>query len=259
MLCPSKVNRVYGWRPGLPDYRYQKYASANTIKSAAVLPSLVDLRSQFPPVYDQGELGSCTANAGAALAQFLMIKGKKHSYIPSRLFLYYNERVINNTVMQDSGASLSDAIDVLSKLGAPRESIWWYNQAKFTVKPNKAVYSEASKHKVGHYLSLNGENIFEIKSCLAEGYPFICGITVYQSFESPAVAKTGVVPMPRTGEGMLGGHAICVVGYDDTIQSFIVRNSWGNSWGFEGHCYIPYAYIANRDFADDFWTAHSIT
>lgn len=79
------------------------------------------------------------------------------------------------------------------------------------------------------------------------------GFTVYESFESQDVASTGVVPMPGTDEQALGGHAVVGVGYDDSQQRFIVRNSWGDAWGMKGYFTIPHDYLANRDLSDDFW------
>ena len=93
-----------------------------------------------------------------------------------------------------------------------------------------------------------------MRSCLAAGFPFVFGFSVYESFESPEVAKTGVVPMPSGNEQLLGGHAVLCVGYDDASARFLVRNSWGTGWGMAGYFTIPYDYLADRDLSDDFWT-----
>ncbi len=252
------VVRKMGWKPSLPDLRDHKYSAYLPVRSLAMLPPKVDLRPHCPPVYDQGELGSCTANALAGLAQFLLIRAGKPSFVPSRLFVYYNERVLEDSVSEDSGASLTDGIKVLNKIGAPHESLWWYNVKKFAVKPGKAVYADAAKHLLGEYLSVDNTRIEEIKTVLSAGYPVVFGFTVYDSFMSDATAKTGVVRMPGKKEKIQGGHAVALVGYDDSDHTFLVRNSWGIGWGDGGYCHMPYAYVTDRDLSDDFWTAHAI-
>jgi C1A family cysteine protease len=68
------------------------------------------------------------------------------------------------------------------------------------------------------------------------------------------VAQTGIVPMPSPQEQLLGGHCVVAVGYDDAQQRFIVRNSWGEGWGKNGYCTMPYAYLTDTDLSSDFWT-----
>ena len=85
------------------------------------------------------------------------------------------------------------------------------------------------------------------------------GFTVYESFESQEVAKTGVVPMPAPGEQVVGGHAVLAVGYDDSAQTFMVRNSWGTGWGQAGYFTMPYAYLTTRGLSSDFWTIRIVT
>jgi len=251
MPMPRKISR-YGWHPGLPDHRALKFADHFTVKMT--LPEVVDLRPQCPVIYDQGMLGSCTANAANASVQFMMMKQKGRHFIPSRLFTYYETRKLEGTADTDSGASLTDTVKVLREIGVPPESEWWYNVSAFTAPPPRKVVADAAKLKVDRYLQLRNWNILELKSCLADGNPFVFGFTVYESFESPEVAKTGMVPFPDRGEDQLGGHAVLAVGYDDKKGMFIVRNSWGTDWGLKGYFYMPYAYVTNPDLADDFWT-----
>jgi intein/homing endonuclease len=153
--------------------------------------------------------GNCTAQSLSGLAQFLMMKHNYPNYIPSRLFGYYNSRALIGTIDSDSGASIRDTFKVASSLGLPNSKIWWYNPTKFKVKPNKSVYFAGAKHKLINYSSLNNTDLITLKSCLAGGYPFVYGFTVYESFESQQVANTGYVPMPHPGERVLGGHAVC--------------------------------------------------
>jgi C1A family cysteine protease len=98
-----------------------------------------------------------------------------------------------------------------------------------------------------------------MRGCLAAGYPFVFGFTVYSSFEGQEVAKTGVVSMPTPDEQVVGGHAVLAVGYDDASQAFIVRNSWGAGWGQEGYFTMPYAYLTTRALSSDFWTIRIVT
>jgi C1A family cysteine protease len=242
------MKRIYGWKPQRPDHRDYLYKDIQQIDLA--IPPLVDLRSKCSAIEDQGNLGSCTANALAGHLEFLEIKNNTSFFDASRLFIYYNERVLEHSVAYDSGATLRDGIKAVAKAGYCDEKDWAYDISKFTKRPSLACYIKALKHKISSYYSLTSQN--DLLNCLASGYPFVFGISVYESFESPEVAKTGIVPTPATTEQNLGGHAVCAVGYDRTKQVFIVRNSWGTGWGDKGYFYLPFQYVAT--LADDFWT-----
>jgi C1A family cysteine protease len=177
--------------------------------------------------------------------------------VPSRLFIYYNERVMEGTVNSDSGAQLRDGVKVVSKLGVCPETDWPYDISLFAQKPPAVAFNNAKKEQVRNYFRIP-QNANQLKACLGEGFPFVFGFTVYDSFESPAVAKSGVLPMPQPGEQVLGGHAVCAVGYDDSKQVCIVRNSWGRGWGMKGYFTMPYAYITDPQLASDFWTMRTI-
>jgi C1A family cysteine protease len=223
------------------------------------LPPSADLRLQCPPVYDQGQLGSCTANAIAAAVEFDLMRQKQKSvFIPSRLFLYYNERAMEGTVASDSGAQIRDGIKSEGTQGDCPENLWPYDIAKFAVKPPQICYDSAVKYKAISYQRLV-QDINQLKGCLATGYPFVFGFTVYESFESQQVAQTGHAPMPAPGEQVMGGHAVMAVGYDDSQQWFVVRNSWGQSWGIQGYFTLPYAYLINQNLSNDFWTIRVVS
>jgi len=255
----------YGWHPDLPDHRDLQYAVPHAV--ALALPASADLRPGCPPVYDQGQLGSCTANAIAGAIEFDQIKEKLPEFTPSRLFIYYNERVIEHDVQSDNGAQIRDGIKSVARLGVCSETSWPYSDQNtdpnpcptcpYAKKPPQSCYTEASKHKVTLYQRLTPlANV--LKGCLASGYPFVFGFTVYASFESPQVAQTGIVPMPGPNEQVVGGHAVVGVGYEDASQRFIVRNSWGTGWGLQGYCMMPYAYLTNPQLASDFWTIRTV-
>ena len=239
-----------GWLPDIPDQRDHLFSLV--YKVLKKLPTAVDLRPSCSPIEDQKALGSCTANALVGAIEFLERKDGVPFTNLSRLFIYYNERVIENTVNSDSGAQIRDGIKTLAKQGVCSEKKWPYTISKFKNKPNTTCYTEAAVHVITSYQRV--KTINDMRSCLAAGYPFVFGFTVYESFESSQVANTGVVPMPGTNESVLGGHAVVAVGYNDADQRFIVRNSWGTKWGKKGYCTMPYAYLTNTQLAGDMWT-----
>jgi len=249
--------RNYGWVRDLPDHRDLMFSAALT-----ALPPKADVRASIDvtkwPVYDQGQLGSCTANAIAGALEFDEIKeGKPSPFIPSRLFIYYCERVIEGTVNSDGGAQIRDGVKVVAKIGVPPESDWPYDISKFEQKPPVPAYQDATRERVSNYMRVPQVAV-QLRACLASGYPFVFGFTVYESFESQQVAQTGVMPMPQPQEAVVGGHAVCAVGYDDSQNVVIVRNSWGAAWGRQGYFLMPYAYILDQHLASDFWTMRTI-
>ena len=227
------------------------------------LPKTVDLRSLCPPVYDQGDLGSCTANAGCAANSMRLARP---DLMFSRLYLYYKERQLEGDIQDDGGAQISDIGKVLQEFGVCLEKEDPYDVGTFTATPTAEDDAEAAQYKISSYKSLS--DIDHIKAYLATNKkPVLMGMDVYESFESDAVAATGKVPMPSRSEQCLGGHAVLIVGYIDGPAAssffdrlfkkpsgcFIVRNSWGESWGDKGYFYLPYEYVLEK-LAFDFWT-----
>lgn len=222
--------------------------------SKAILPPLVDLRSKCPAVYDQENLGSCTANAIGGAYQFNEMKqNEKNIFVPSRLFIYYNERKMEGSINEDAGACIADGVLSVHNVGVCDEKEWPYVVSKFAVSPPQSLYQKAQNHKTGQYKRIQ-QNLSQIKSALAASSPVIFGMMVYKSFESPSVLKTGIVPMPTQFDECLGGHAVLIVGYRDSDKRFIVRNSWGPGWGDKGYFYLPYQYVTDQNKCSDFWT-----
>jgi C1A family cysteine protease len=246
------IHRKYGWAPDLPDQRDHVYSAPQPV--LAKLPPKKDLRSGCPPVYDQGQLGSCTANAISGAIEFEQKKQGVKVFMPSRLFIYYNERAMEGSINSDAGAQIRDGIKSVADLGACPETEWPYDINKFANKPTPKCYTDATKCEAVGYQRLDSSNLNQLKGCIASGFPFVFGFTVYDAFESQQVAKTGVLNMPGPKEKTVGGHAVLAVGYDDSAQRFTVRNSWGKDWGLKGYFTIPYTYLTTTDLADDFWT-----
>src|SRR5436190_1254535 len=245
----------YGWNRDMPDGRDLMYAAP--LEVVTQLPPRVDLRPQCPEVYDQGQLGSCTANAIGAALEFDQLRQKETASTPSRLFIYYNERVMEGSVDSDSGAQIRDGVKSVNQQGAPPETDWQYDIAKFRDKPPQQAYDDASQHLAIQYQRLT-QILAQLKGCLASGFPFVFGFVVYEGFESQEVASTGEGQLPQAGEKQLGGHAVLAVGYDEDQQRFIIRNSWGPHWGMQGYFTLPYPYLLQGTLSSDFWTIRSV-
>jgi C1A family cysteine protease len=257
-ISSPNSNHFFGWRPDLPDARDYKLLDHEPLLPAAALPPSVDLRSQMPPIYDQGQLGSCTANSIGAGVQFLQMKQGINAPLPSRLFIYYQERLDQGDTAHDTGASIRENAKAVANYGTPPESEWPYVVSQFAQKPTDNVYADALKSKITQYLSVS-QDVQQMKSCLASGYPIHVGFTVYTSFESQTVAQTGAAPLPAKSEKILGGHAVMVVGYDDATSTWLCRNSWGTGWGMAGYFTFPYAYLTNSQLSSDFWTLRQVS
>jgi len=214
------------------------------------LPTKVDLRSLCSPIVDQGQLGSCTANAiVSGSMEFNLLKVNK--FIPlSRLYLYYKERELENSINIDAGASLRDGIKIAVKNGVCPESDCVYDISKFTEAPSAQANIDAGSYRSVSYQRIT--SLKDLKRSIAENYLVVLGISVFESFESDTVSKTGIIPLPKRAEKNLGGHAVCCVGYDDSIKMLICRNSWSKDWGIEGYFLLPYNYFTK--YSSDAWT-----
>lgn len=268
----KRQTKWYGWRPDLPDHRDKVMPTlSGTKRLASPLPSRVDMR-EHPAMsfelYDQGPLGSCTANAIGACFEFAQRAAaialatpipadtvsslRKYDFRPSRLFVYYEERKMIGTVSEDSGAYIRDGFKVINNLGVCPESTWKYSVTKFKSKPPRTAYTRALDHQAIEYQRVPQDEL-TLKTTIAAKLPVVFGFSVYESFESDDVARTGDVSMPLPSEAMLGGHAVLCVGYDDERRRFICRNSWGSAWGDGGYFTMPYDYVLDPQLSDDLW------
>jgi C1A family cysteine protease len=222
-----------------------------------IVPFRIDLRPMSPPIGDQGRLGSCTAWASLAAWGAELLKQTGKTLDASELAQYYWTRKLERTQRIDAGASIRDAIKTLAKKGVVPEESWPYDPAQFAVAPPPAVEKQALLRQALAYAAVP-QALRSLKQALASGYLVVFGISVYESFESDDASTTGVIPLPQTSEQLLGGHAICLAGYDDSTQHFTFRNSWGTGWGNEGYGYLPYDYVLTRDLASDFWVVKQV-
>lgn len=217
-------------------------------------PGYVNLESFLPPVYDQGMIGSCTAQSVACMYATLFKNIAKTGFNPARLFIYFNTRKIQNTIGYDSGASLRDTMKAIRRYGACPETMWPYINTTLFTPPNSSCYVEGEKRQAVSYASVPLK-LSLMKQLLGQKYVFVIGLLIYESFFSGTVS----VPVPKTNqEQLLGGHAVCVFGYDDRRNAFLVRNSWGRSWGSGGNFYLPYSYATNPNLAFDAWVLYTI-
>lgn len=250
---PDEIVKIpkFHWVKDKPDSRDYPYVMSNRGQQ-----DIVDLRPFCTPVESQGSLGSCTGQAIAGAIELLNNRNRKPTDV-SRLFIYYYERVMLGTVNYDSGAYIRDGIKVTNKQGAPLERLWPYNIREFKNKPSASAINDGLRRKVSRY-----ERVANHEGCLDainNGFPVVIGFLVYQSFMSYQVSITGLMPYPNIRrERLLGGHAVLLVGYDKAKQHYIVRNSWGTSWGDKGYFYMPFSVIQDSRMSSDFWIVQSV-
>lgn len=246
----ARPKKIRGWRRDLPDIR----DLMATMKGPLKLPDVADLEGKCPPVYDQGDAGSCTGNMGAGMDQFIAMKEGKVAFIPSRLFIYYNTRLSEGSANQDSGATIRDTFKAMAKYGYCKEVTWPYVIRKLTTRPTVGSYAEALPHKITQYARVM-QSEQAICDALAAGDPVGFGFTVYDNFDPDA---HGVIPMPTKKNRVEGGHAVVLVGYDRNKRLFKFRNSWGATWGVRGYGYLSFDYVLNQHLASDFWVLRAV-
>lgn len=236
--------RNFGWLPQKEDARDIVF-SASATETGIYLPKIVDLETLLPDVLDQGSLGSCTGH-GIANAVFAAMKRNNiNPVLPSRLFIYYEERVIQGTVNCDCGAYIRDGIKVVNKLGVPDEIYWKYDIRKFSTRPQPSAYENAKFSSKFIYQAVPAtKDMF--KRVLAKELPIVLGFRVFESFEK--ITSTGKMPIPSTNEKVIGGH--CVIAYRYDSQGVWCRNSYGKRFGKKGNFMIPWAFITSGNVMD---------
>jgi len=266
-----------GYLPELPDIRDLNIRSEaiakvlepiGVLRMAPSLPASVDIRQYCSPIENQGNLGSCTANAGVGLLEYFERKSLGKHIDASRLFLYKATRDLMQ-VTGDTGAYIRSTLGAIALFGVPPEKYWPYDITKFDTEPSAFLYAFAEDFKGLQYYRLdppgvNADSVLAtVKAWIAAGLPAEFGFTVYSSISQ--AGTTGKIPFPCAGEKVLGGHAIDAVGYDDNIQitntncnskttgALLIRNSWGTSWGSAGYGWLPYDYVL-KGLANDWWT-----
>lgn len=254
-----EIKRADGWSQMVQGYRYaaprpgtKRFAAK---ASVGELPPRVDLRQYMTAIENQGETNSCVANAVAGAYEYLV---KRHlgeeAYDVSRMFIYYNARYLEDATDEDEGTAIGDALEGLKTYGACSEETWPFDEELVNEEPEEGAYDEAKNFLVEDMAQVPVD-LDAWRQALAEGNPIVFGIALYKSFD--AHRKKGLVPMPSPSEAAReshDGHAMLCVGYSDPDKLFIVRNSWGDDWGDDGYCYIPYAYLTNPKYNDgDAW------
>lgn len=252
----------FGWHRDKPDHRDRVLSLAP--QPLESFPPSYALAAPF--VFDQGQLGSCTANATATVYEMIQLAEMPADAAPgSRLALYYWSRYDQGTVTSDSGATIRGAMRAAAVHGMCRETTWPYVVAKFKSKPNMSARAEESKHVMGtaayarvlpETMAAGAARLAAVKTAIQAGHPIAFGFSVPNSFMSQQVASTGIMPMPVSGEQVVGGHAVTIIGWDDSKQAFLIKNSWGTGWGQHGNFWMPYAFLTDPNWCSDFWTIY---
>jgi C1A family cysteine protease len=236
------------------DWKYRPRSSI-----VRQLPAVVDLRRHCPPVYDQLHLNSCSANAIAAALRYSELReGRPQVSSPSRLFIYYNERVLAGVIGSNSAVPLRDGFRTIAKIGACPEPLWPYLVRRFRRHPAPPCYHQSQLHRAIAYYRIR-RAVSQLRACLAEGYPFVMALAVHQSMMSRQVRRSGFVPVPTRRDPLRGGHAVLAIGYDHAKRVIAFRNSWGAAWGDHGNGYLPYDFFASPDLTWDFWTMRHVS
>jgi C1A family cysteine protease len=263
MTAVRKI-KGYGWKPDIPDHRDRIFNRENKLQPWWAIPKTVDLTSHMPPVYDQGQLGSCTGNGWAAVMEYMAARQGEPMDTPSRLFIYYEERVIEGSVDQDAGAEIRDGAKVVANKGVPPETDWPYDIGKFADKPPQQAYTDALKHEALVYKRVQVGPGAPMRNALAAGFPIVIGFSVPDYFEGSWDPTSTPLPVPGPDANIIGGHCVVLAGYDFSETrfkqpAFLARNSWGSSWGDSGYFWFDWRWFtADESMASDMWIVEKV-
>ena len=253
----EKQNRILNWKKGPEDSR--DFKSIRRLAAPKQLPNKFELDRKIP-IFDQGNIGSCVSNSACSCFRYEVAQiTDNFDFEPSRLFEYYNARLLQGWQNEDSGAYIRDGFKALNKYGLAHEDLWPYQDtlSALVKKPTENVYQDGLKNLAIKYATVP-QNIQAIKETLISGAAISFGFNVYSSFWGSWSNTTGIMPIPKRGEYFEGGHAITAIGFDDSIQCFLIQNSWGTSWGKDGYFWMPYSFVINQNECDDFWCIEEI-
>lgn len=244
----ANQQRKYGWHRQKRDDFNLRYALP---RPDTRLPTKSDLTDMLPDCWDQGQTSSCTAHGIAGALWAAQVRESMTPVMPSRLFLYYNEREMEGDPQEDDGAEILDGIKVCNRQGIVPETWWPFDESKVLTKPGPEVYKQAIENRIHFYAEVDIHNINQIKLALSHRITVVFGMDVYPYFESDEMAETGILKMPKFGETPIGGHCVLINGHDDSLQMGLSRNSWGINWGIKkGHFWIPYEYLTSQLCSD---------
>lgn len=264
---PAHGDKGMGWKPDTPDHRDLIFNLERKVETPESLPLVFSLRDTFQPVDNQEELGSCVPHGTGSIFEQRQKVQEGKTVTPSFLFVYYNGRVIEHTVGEDSGLQVRDGIKTIVAKGAPPQTDWAYDISKFTEKPPSKAYTDAIKDEAVEYLRIEpGGAGSPLRTAILKGNPVAFGFTVPSIFELPSwnPAKQ-FLPLPKKGEGVLGGHCTVAVGWDFSLERFSVpvfeiRNSWGPLWADEGYFWMDARWLnePSRNLSSDFWIIEKV-
>jgi C1A family cysteine protease len=239
MFVPRKT-KVYKVRADQDDWRDLLYKPTKS-----PLREQVDMRNWASPVENQSQLGSCTGNAIVGAYELLLNKEIPQKYIElSRLFVYYNSRLIEGTVDTDTGAYIRDGIKAVKKYGICSERVWPYDISNFSITPTPISYNDAKTRNIKNYYRLSG--LEDILDALNQNWPVVFSMKVYDVFDELFESDDYTIHSPDPDESPIGGHAMCLVGYDMKTQRVLARNSFGPNWCIYGYCWIDFSYVKSE-------------